>query len=642
MEINKIPEKQVLTSSILSKPSEEQQEIISCFKQGYNIKIEAVAGSGKTTTLLHLAMISKNVFTEKSLILTYNKSLQLDIKNKLFALKLDNFCSVYTYHGIASLLYGTTINNDKLLREHLSSNKIIQSPYNVILLDETQDLNIDYYNLIQKILHYESMLVLVGDRRQCINQYLNATPDYLIHYDKYFNNGRPWRELWLKTSYRLTPALANFVNKNILQEDLIIGGNTNHENIKPTYNYSSWNLKKLLLKYVKIYGAEEIAILLPSTKNISDKSPLGKLMRTENLGIAFCVKEDNELLDEVTKNKVIISNFHSFKGKEKSCVFVLNFDESYFEFYDKTWPKDLNKLPNSIYVAATRAKANLILIQDENKLNFRTTTKEIITETCNLLSNQKEIKIKSINNKNYEVTKLLRNLSTDSIIELMNLIDIMTIKPEEELLNYETLIKFDVYFEDMRSYYGNVIPLIASYKLNKQSYLCNMILQNNKRKDIYERFNFLSNKKDKTIKEWMELVVINNSINSNMYFYVDQITNYDWVNEKFIEQGVERLIKAVPKYGKFEHAIFINKPEYDYNISGAIDYLIKNEIWEFKCVNSLIDQHKIQSATYLALYSMLNKGDAVGKLFNIRTNELLEITVTDAKLFIDILMRNKK
>lgn len=626
----------------IAKPSEEQQEIISCFKQGYNVKIEAVAGSGKTTTLLHLALTAKNNFVTKSLILTYNKDLQTEIKGKINDLDLQQWCKCYTYHGYASFLYQTTINNDKLLHEHLASKRVIKSNYQIILLDESQDLNPDYYNLVSRILAYGDILVLVGDRRQCINQHLNATADYFIYYEKYFTTGRPWKELSLKTSYRLTPANANFINKNILNQDLIIGGNISCENIKPTYNYSSWNLKKLLLKFVKQYGPEEVAILLPSTKSISDRSPLGKLMRSSNTGIAFCTKEDAELPAEVTKNKVIISNFHSFKGKEKACVFVLNFDESYFDYYCREWPKNSTELPNCIYVAVSRAKQHLILIQDETKANFRTTNLEIIGKTCEVVSKQKEIKVKNSAAKKYEVTKLLKNITTIDMIELLKLITIEVIRGEEEVLNYQTLIKFGVYFEDMRQYYGNVIPLIASYRLHGYSYLCNLELQNDNRKDIFDRFNFLSWKQNKTIKEWMELVVINSSINSKLYFYVDQITNYDWVDSDFIERAVERLLTILPEErGEFESEVFITKSLHDYNIHGIIDYLITDEIWEFKCTTALIDQHKIQCATYLSLYYLVNKKMLTGKLFNIRTNELLSIKIDNPILFIDILMRNK-
>lgn len=108
---------------------------------------------------------------------------------------------MYTYHGYASWLYRRNICNDVKLRECLKSpiDIIINSPYNIILLDEVQDMNEDYYTLISKILSHgkqsqlggqgplSQILVLVGDSRQCINEYLGATSEYLVNYSKYFN-----------------------------------------------------------------------------------------------------------------------------------------------------------------------------------------------------------------------------------------------------------------------------------------------------------------------------------------------------------------------------------------------------------------------------------------------------------------------
>ena len=68
---------------MLPPPSDEQQEVISYFTQGYNLMIEAVAGAGKTTTLLMLASIAHQNFKVKTLILTYNRNLKDEITQKI-------------------------------------------------------------------------------------------------------------------------------------------------------------------------------------------------------------------------------------------------------------------------------------------------------------------------------------------------------------------------------------------------------------------------------------------------------------------------------------------------------------------------------------------------------------------------------
>src|SRR5690606_31476722 len=129
---------------------------------------------------------------------------------------------------------------------------------------------------------------------------------YLINYQNHFDTGRPWKQLLLRTSYRLTPKMADFVNKHILKEDLIIGGN-NKTDYKPIYNYGTWDLKsliKLMIRKYK-YQFEDIVILTPSTKSCSSsKSPLGKLISQKSNDLLFCVKEtDTE--EETSMGKIL-------------------------------------------------------------------------------------------------------------------------------------------------------------------------------------------------------------------------------------------------------------------------------------------------------------------------------------------------
>ena len=63
-----------------------QQEAIVCeVAQGNNVSVDAVAGSGKTTVLIHCAKRTG----KKTLILTYSKSLQQETWKKIRDERLD-------------------------------------------------------------------------------------------------------------------------------------------------------------------------------------------------------------------------------------------------------------------------------------------------------------------------------------------------------------------------------------------------------------------------------------------------------------------------------------------------------------------------------------------------------------------------
>lgn len=652
-------------NSELPKPSDEQNEIIFNFKQGYNLKIEAVAGAGKTTTLLHLAQVASKNFCSKSVILTYNKGLQVEIKKMIDDCGLKDNCSVYTYHGYASKIYSKSINNDKILRQSLQREPIHNPKIPILLLDEVQDMNEDYHSLVSKIIYHGQMLVLVGDRRQCINEYIGASDKYLIDYAKYFDTGRSWKCLTLRTSYRMTPAIANFVNKNIVGQELIIGGNIKNENIKPLYYYSEWNFSKddILTNAVKTFGPDQVVIMKASVASVSLKKttcksnsklcPLGTLVNNSK-NIKFCVREDEALSEKEMKGKVLLSSFNSMKGRQRQCVIIYGFGESYFTFFDKTWPDKIKELPNILYVGCTRAQSCLMLVQDDKDQHFRTTNENIIHSTCNVIGSKND-KVKNKVGKNkqdsYVITDVIKHRTTTDVLKMLNFINVSEINNGSEPLKYDHLIDFGSYYEDMRTYYGVLIPVLAEYKLKGDIRFTDEIPIPDESNGMTEpphivtRYNQLVLNKEKTYNEWMELVVLHGSMLSGYFFYVDQINNYNWVDPIFINESVERLIATIPKNGDFEIPIRINKYNKNkyskYNLSGSVDYLGEDEIWEFKNSLSLSDEHKIQCACYIAVYFLQHGLMKNGKLFNTRTLELLEITLDNPKEFMDVLMINR-
>lgn len=631
-------------------PSDEQQEIMASFIQGFNIKVEAVAGSGKSTTLFLLAQEAKTKFGCKTLILTYNRDLKNELQGKIQQLGLRDYCDAYTYHGYASRIYNTSIHDDKLLHYHLNITPNITSNYPIILMDEVQDMNPDYHRLTQLITKYGDILVIVGDRRQCINDYLNASCKYLIDYSTYFNTGRPWRELSLRTSYRLTPYLANFVNKHILKErapseaclharqEIIIPGNFTNNNVKPIYHYGVWDISSLVREMYDQYGPNEVIIIVPSIKVASKpNSPIGKLLSKKHNDMLFCVR-DTDTSTETTHNKIVVTSYNSMKGRERKCVIVIGFDESYFEYFDKKWPPSSPLLPNIVYVAATRAREQLIIIQDKKKIPFRTIDKARLTLDVKIRGNDEQTKDPVVKTPQIApsiiVTDIIKYRNLTDILELLSFINIDPIIPAGNLLPYQNIVQFNGYFEDMRQYYGLLIVLYAQHKRDGEIYLTVVDIDNVKTMiDIYCRYNALIMTSNKTIKEWMELVVMYCAITNKHHFYKDQITNYDWVDENFVIEASDRIISTIPEDGIFEYLCSGN------NVTGVIDYITNSDIWEFKCTTSLTDSHKIQCGAYIALY-YIEKGILLPcKLYNVRTNELVIVTLSNPLEYLEVLVR---
>ena len=86
----------------------EQQSIINSVSNGRTLKVAALAGTGKTSTLVMIANAYPN---KKGLYLAYNKALQLEAQKKFPA-----WIECKTIHGLAYRDYGLKFRNQLALR----------------------------------------------------------------------------------------------------------------------------------------------------------------------------------------------------------------------------------------------------------------------------------------------------------------------------------------------------------------------------------------------------------------------------------------------------------------------------------------------------------------------------------------------
>jgi hypothetical protein len=91
------------------------QTFIYNYVNGANISSIAVAGAGKTTALISLY---KSMPKRKTIIITYNKQLQLKIAETIIEQSLENL-NAYTFHGLAGRIYGETIQDDYMFKKYI-------------------------------------------------------------------------------------------------------------------------------------------------------------------------------------------------------------------------------------------------------------------------------------------------------------------------------------------------------------------------------------------------------------------------------------------------------------------------------------------------------------------------------------------
>lgn len=118
-----------------------------------------------------------------------------------------------------------------------------------------------------------------------------------------------------------------------------------------------------------------------------------------------------------------------------------------------------------------------------------------------------------------------------------------------------------------------------------------------------------------------------------------QIKHYNWIDENDLNKCVKRIDKIIKKKSRtnVNYEIEVHKNNYiEYKkLTGFIDCIDGNNIYEFKFVDEIKDEHKIQLCTYIYLYCLNNGIDSDEKLkqynfflFNIKNNNLIKFETT--------------
>ena len=123
----------------LPAPSAEQQAVIDALFEGNCVSVPSVAGSGKTTCMLQVAL----QMPDRDLtILTYNRALKEDCTARIRRLGMSRV-HCFTIHALTSKLAGELCNNDTRLLSIVESWETGQShpkpmAFDLVLLDEAQ------------------------------------------------------------------------------------------------------------------------------------------------------------------------------------------------------------------------------------------------------------------------------------------------------------------------------------------------------------------------------------------------------------------------------------------------------------------------------------------------------------------------
>lgn len=655
----------VKKKEMLINPSDEQKAIINCVTEGKCVMVDAVAGSGKTTTVMFIA---KHNPTKKILQITYNKQLKVEVRNKVEAANIKNI-DIHTFHSLAVRFYDKECYTDDKIIKVLSQNVSPKTTktYDIIIVDEVQDMTPNYFSLVCKFMHdmklQKSNILVLGDRYQGIYDFKNADTRFLIHSDKIWNNDNNFIKLPMQESYRVTKQIAWFVNRAMLGHDRIVSNKINKNKVlyyrKNKFQIHSIFAMKISQLLKDGYKPSDIFILAPSLKSSSSKNPL-KMLENKLVGMKIPVyfsRNDEEGLDEdIIKGKVAFTTFHQSKGRQRPVCIVFGFDNSYFKYYNKD--KDSNSCPSELYVATTRAEEILMLFEsdDEAQLDFikmdhkQLACSGMVEFVGNYPKDLKEKITPPDDIHKTSVTELTSYVSEENNEKLMDLLDNVFEIKKESLDKNTTEIPSSIKTqngktEDVSDINGLVIPAMFEFKQTGVCTLKNIIngmykASKGDTKDLITKVLNTKVSKDAT-EQFLCMGNLYIALTEKIHSKLSQIDKYLWLTQGMIDICHKNLEKNIGKNPLFEISLGDVEREdkslcyrYNTNLYGSIELTARADctddktLWEFKCVGSLQNEHLLQLVVYSWIWEKCMKNDYNTKKFkilNIRTGEVRQL-----------------
>lgn len=394
------------------------QERLVTSEQGKREKIKGVAGSGKTTVLAKRAVNAHARHGGNVLILTFNLTLRMYIKDKINEVRSDfswGAFGIINYHRFMSSAlsqYGIEVSvpeemkNDKnkviayldskyYSNENVFENCEIEEKFDTILVDEIQDYKPEWIKIIRKyFLTDQGEMVLFGDEKQNIyereideentskvvqgfGRWNKLSKSFRYKEDSHILDvAKKFQEAFFSGRYELDfaeamqPAsLGVGVNQCVLIDASDINSIVNY--VFSVAKRESIHPNDMVILSSSISQMREIDFLIRKNPNFNEKT----LTTFETKEAYESSRIDRSEIEKIRSNKkygfnlnsgvLKISTIHSFKGYESPTVFLI-----------------VNELDNAelVYVGLTRAKFNLVVFVTKNSKysNFFESALEVI------------------------------------------------------------------------------------------------------------------------------------------------------------------------------------------------------------------------------------------------------------------------
>ena len=618
--------------------SVEQGAVVDAFAEGKHVACTAVAGAGKTTTMM---LCAARCPERACLLLTYNKRLQSEV-----AARAPPSVRAMTYHAACGAAYGRRVFTDDEMESCVVAAPVPSIAFDVLMLDEAQDTTRMFHALVAWLLrdNVGAQVVVVGDARQCINEYRGASAEYLENAEAHFTppgSTREWARLTLRGSYRLTPATAKFVNAHLYNADVIDGLSVAPDR-KPMYIATgpTWDDKaQAWVAAVKqacaVFGAGNVYVLAPSVRNLQ-KTPLGAVVRLLH-DVPMAVSDDEHRPSpETERGKLVITTYNQSKGSERDCVLVAGLDETYFQYYHSAFAG--SHAPNTMSVAATRAKRLLIVLAGGDA-TLRSIDRARLADHARVYGDVGEHAATTLRAREStnvgacvryagrEARARAKTLYACSESPLAPVLAALGSVEAPSLVRTFTA-KYGKIAEDFSCAYGQLAPALADLELGgRPACLARQAVSTRERATFAPQiWESIDRAGAQAPSHWLARCVLCDAVRNGQYHYPRQVSEYAWADEPiyadFLRATTATAVCAATAFpgGVFECAL---SAETDgVAILGVADYAAPGgHMLEFK-LGEVTSDATLQLACYLAM-----RGGGIGDVVALASRACVRVTV---------------
>ena len=575
--------------------SEEQELFITKALEGHDVLVDACIGSGKTTAIQELC--NRVGFFKQVLYLTYNKLLKLDARGRI---RKPNV-TVTNYHGYAYQYVGRGVGVSQLIQE-FNRRKPGIPHVDLLILDEYQDLETEMSEMLLYIKEQNPNLqvVAVGDMRQKI--YDKTKLDVMGFMHSFLKPDR--LDMEFTQCFRLNASHAAGLGR-IWQKEIV--------GVNEGMHVRSMKFDDLVDYLGGFTVPGKLLVLGPNSgvrvrlQNKLEKE-FPKVYNKHTLWSSI-LEGDSSGCTEPDDKAAVFCTYDKSKGMERETCVVCGWTESYWQSRMSKPNVNYEVLRNVFLVAASRGKKEVIFLEeDEGFLSEETLSQE---RGFKLLTGR------------VAISEMFSFKYKDDVQAAFDALEVEVLEPAGKAIPMRVsdgLVDLSMcigtYMEC--SYFGH-----CDIDLYIEDWFATHPDEGHFRKDY----------KDMSLDRKILYYV---SLQSGQYRYQNQVS-LPLVTEE--QQGMlhGRLSTKLSKDLECQVACDIPfgcDPDGDgfdlqFLAKGRADALFGGMVWELKFVSGFQPEHYLQCACYMCA---LQKKE--GRLWNVRTGELVSIRIPDRKRFL--------